>query len=73
MKIMSANGMAPDWTPRFAASHLWLFCLPKSHKKTPGLYGLSALFNAHNVAFNKGCSSFSCNSGRSSSIRNSRG
>ena len=25
--------MAPDGTPRFAASHLGLFCLPMSHKK----------------------------------------
>ena len=30
---MSANGIAPDGTPHFAASHLCLFCLPKSHKK----------------------------------------
>ena len=33
MKIMSANRIAPDGTPRFAASHLGLFCLPVSHKK----------------------------------------
>ena len=33
MKFMSANRKAPDGTPRFAASHLGLFCLPKSHKK----------------------------------------
>ena len=32
-KIMSANRTAPDGTPRFAASHLGLFCLPMSHKK----------------------------------------
>ena len=30
MKIMSANRIAPDGTPRFA-SHLGLFCLPMSH------------------------------------------
>ena len=30
---MSANGIAPDGKPRFAASHLGLFCLPMSHKK----------------------------------------
>ena len=30
---MSANRIAPDGTPRFAASHLGLFCLPMSHKK----------------------------------------
>ena len=28
-------------TPCFVASHLGLFCLPMSHKKTPGLYGLT--------------------------------
>ena len=41
MKIMQANRIAPDGTPRLAASHLGLFCLPMSHKKdTSGLYGL---------------------------------
>ena len=33
MKIMSANRIAPDGMPRFAASHLGLFCLPMSHNK----------------------------------------
>ena len=33
MKIASANRIAPDGTPRFAASHLGLFRLPMSHKK----------------------------------------
>ena len=33
MKFMQANRIAPDGTPRFAASHLGLFCLPMSHKK----------------------------------------
>ena len=33
MKISSANRIAPDGTPRFAASHLGLCCLPMSHKK----------------------------------------
>ena len=33
MKIKIANRIAPDGTPRFAASHLRLFCLPMSHKK----------------------------------------
>ena len=33
MKIKSANRIAPDATPRFAASHLGRFCLPMSHKK----------------------------------------
>ena len=36
MKIMSANSIAPYGMPRFAASHLGLFCLPMSHR--PGLY-----------------------------------
>ena len=35
MKIMSANRIASDGTPRFAASHLGMFCLPMSHKKGP--------------------------------------
>ena len=33
MKIKIANRIAPDGTPRFAASHLGLFCLPMTHKK----------------------------------------
>ena len=33
MKIISANRIAPDGMPRFAASHLGLFCVPMSHKK----------------------------------------
>ena len=33
MKIMSANRTVPDGTPRFAASHLGLFCLHISHKQ----------------------------------------
>ena len=33
MKILSANRIAPDGTPRSAASHLGLFCLPMYHKK----------------------------------------
>ena len=41
MKINYANRIAPDWTPRFVASHLGLFCLPMSHKRTPDLYGLT--------------------------------
>ena len=28
-----ANRIAPDGTPRFAASHLGLFCLPMWHEK----------------------------------------
>ena len=33
MKIKIANRIAPDWTPRFAAYHMGLLCLPMSHKK----------------------------------------
>ena len=33
MKILQANRLAPDGAPRFAASHLGLFCLRMSHKK----------------------------------------
>ena len=33
MKVVKANRIAPDGTPRFAASRLGLFCLPMSHKK----------------------------------------
>ena len=41
VKILSANRIALDGRSRLAASHLGLFCLPMSHKKMPGLYGLS--------------------------------
>ena len=33
MNYLLANRIAPDGTPRFAASHLGLFCLPMSQKK----------------------------------------
>ena len=33
MKKTNKNKIAPDGTPRFAASHLGLFCLPMSYKK----------------------------------------
>ena len=33
MKLMKANIVAPDGTPRFAASHLGLFYLTMSNKK----------------------------------------
>ena len=33
MKCLCANRIAPDGTPRYAASHLGLFCLPMSHKR----------------------------------------
>ena len=31
--LFEANRIAPDGTPRSAASRLGLFCLPMSHKK----------------------------------------
>ena len=33
MKFFCANRIAPDGTPRSAASYLGLFCLPMSHKR----------------------------------------
>ena len=33
MKCLFANRIAPDVTPRSAASHLGLYCLPVSHKR----------------------------------------
>ena len=33
MKFLCANRIAPDGTPRSAASHLGLYCLPMSHKR----------------------------------------
>ena len=32
-KLLLANRIAPDGTPRSAASHLGLFCLPMSHDR----------------------------------------
>ena len=32
MKLLLTNSIAPDGTPRSAASHLGLYCLPMSHK-----------------------------------------
>ena len=32
MKFMKANRIAPDGTPRFAASHMGVFCMPMSYK-----------------------------------------
>ena len=32
MKFPCANRIAPDGTPRSAASHMGLYCLPMSHK-----------------------------------------
>ena len=33
MNFLQTKRIAPDGTPRLAASHLGLFCLPTSHKK----------------------------------------
>ena len=33
MTFLCANRIAPDGTPRSAASHLGLYCLPMSHKR----------------------------------------
>ena len=44
MNIMSANRIAPDGTPRFAASHLGLFCFPISHKKDARLIWVKTLY-----------------------------
>ena len=41
MKILYANRIAPDGTPRSAASHLGLFCLPMSHKRDARLKGVN--------------------------------
>ena len=43
MKFMSANRIAPDGTPRFAVSHLGLFCLPVSQEKDARLIWVNAL------------------------------
>ena len=37
---MFANSGELDQMPRFAASDLVLYCLPMSHKRVLGLYGL---------------------------------
>ena len=41
-KLSKANPIAPDGMPRFAASHLGLFCLPMSHKKHARLIWVNA-------------------------------
>ena len=49
MKIVSANKIAPDGTPGFAASHLGLSCLPTYHKKDARLIWVNP--NKHGVLF----------------------
>ena len=43
MKFMSANRIALEETPRFAASHLGLFCLPMSNKKDARLIWINVI------------------------------
>ena len=45
MKFIKANRIAPDGTPRFAASHLGLFCLPMSRKKGSSLIWVPIILN----------------------------
>ena len=45
MKFIKANRIARDGTPRFAASHLGLFCLPMSHKKYTRLIWVKNFFS----------------------------
>ena len=44
MKFFKAKRIAPDMKPRFAASHLVLFCLPMSHKKDARLICVNPSF-----------------------------
>ena len=44
MKTMKARIIATDRTPRFAASHLGLFCLPTKHKKGARFIKVKLLF-----------------------------
>ena len=41
MKILLANRIASHGTPRAAASHLGLYCLPMPHKKDARLIGVN--------------------------------
>ena len=45
-KPLYANSGEPGQTPRFAASDLVLHCWPMSHKRTLGLYELTASVGA---------------------------
>ena len=49
MKIVKANRIAPDGTPRFAASNLGLFCLSMSHKKDTRLIWVNVMTQAVNI------------------------
>ena len=56
MTCLKANRIAPDGTPRFAASHLGLFRLPMSHEKGSRLIGINSnailRLNAHDIYCN---------------------
>ena len=41
MKVLYANRIAPDGTPRSAALHLGLCCLPMSHRRDARLIGVN--------------------------------
>ena len=43
MKTKLAKRIASDGTPRFAASHLGIYCLPMSHKKDASLMWFNKL------------------------------
>ena len=51
MKIMSANRIDPDGTPRSAASHLGLFCLPMSLEKDARHIWVNLLHITRSVPF----------------------
>ena len=51
MNFLQANRIAPDGTPRFAASHLGLLCLPMSHKKDSRLIWVNFCEFFRNVGF----------------------
>ena len=46
MKFLCANRIAPDGTPRSAASHLGLYCLPMSHKRDARLVNNCKFFTS---------------------------
>ena len=54
MKFKGANRIAPDGTPRSAASHLGLFCLPMSHKKDTRLVWVKTAMQLY-CDFNNSC------------------
>ena len=56
MQLLQANRIAPDGTPRSAASHLGLFCLPMSHKRDARLKLVK-----RRDAFTRMCNRFSVN------------